>query len=317
MTASKILAVGAASFLLLAGGATAAHELSDNSSSPSAPRTTAAAPASRNNVSDDPSARNVYDHAKNAVAYVSSTLAQGQATGSGFVVASDGLVVTNDHVIDGASQITVRIGPDGAERQAQLVGVDASHDLALLKVDTGGSKLTTLPLADSGTVQVGDPTYAIGSPFGLASTLTTGIVSALHRDLQSPNGATISGVIQTDAAINPGNSGGPLLDANGQVIGVNSQIASGSQNGEGGNVGIGFAVPSNTVSDFLAAVKAGKDQPQAQSQDQQSQEQQQLQQQQQQQQEDPYGQDEQQQQDPYGQQVDPYDQAPADPYQGF
>src|SRR4051794_17414176 len=206
MTTSKILAVGVTSFLVLAGGATAAHELSrSGTSSASTPAPAASAPSTRN-ASDDPSARGVYDHAKNAVAYVSSQLPQGQATGSGFVVSSDGLVVTNDHVIDGAGQITVRIGPDGSERQAQLVGVDASHDLALLKVDTGGAKLSTLPLADSGTVQVGDPTYAIGSPFGLASTLTTGIVSALHRDLQSPNGATISGVIQTDAAINPGNS---------------------------------------------------------------------------------------------------------------
>jgi len=177
----------------------------------------------------------------------------------GFVVSGDGLVVTNHHVIEGASDVTVKIGTNGKQRAAQIVADDPSHDLALLKVDTGGASLQKLSLGDSSKVDVGDATYAIGNPFGLDHTFTTGVVSALHRDLQAPNGATITGGIQTDAAINPGNSGGPLLDSAGQVIGVNAQIATGSQTGEGANVGIGFAIPSSTVKQFLSDAKAGKE----------------------------------------------------------
>jgi putative serine protease PepD len=163
---------------------------------------------------------------------------------------------------------------------------------------------------------VGDPTYAIGNPFGLDHTLTTGIVSALQRNLQAPDGATISGAIQTDAALNPGNSGGALLNADGKVIGVNSQIQTGSSNGaEAGNVGIGFAIPSSTVKSFIAEAKAGKLKPQAQEQQQQTSPWDQSQGQDQQ---DPYGQSP-DQQDPYGQgqdQTDPYGQGQGqqDPY---
>ncbi len=194
------------------------------------------------------------------------------------------------------------------------MGDDSSNDLALLKVDTGGPKLPALSFGDSSSVKVGDATYAVGNPFGLDHTLTTGIVSALNRDLQAPSGATISGAIQTDAAINPGNSGGPLLDTAGRVIGVNSQIATGSQSGEGGSVGIGFAIPSSTVKQFVADAQAGKAQPdQAQQQsDPYGDQRQQV---------DPYGDGQQQQVDPYGdgqqQQVDPYgdgQQQQADPY---
>jgi putative serine protease PepD len=294
MSTSKILAGGAAAILAMGGGAAIAHNFLGT---PAPATAKAPATGSTRPVADSTTARQVYDNAKNSVTYVSSTLPQGQATGSGFVVSSDGLVVTNHHVIDGATQVTVKVGTDAKERSAQVVADDPSHDLALLKVDTGGEKLPTLSLGDSSTVQVGDSTYAIGNPFGLDHTFTTGIVSALGRDLQSPNGATISGAIQTDAAINPGNSGGPLLDSDGTVIGVNSQIATGNTSGgEGGSVGIGFAIPSNTVKQFLADAKAGKDQPDR------------SQQQDQQQQVDPYG----QQQDPYGQgqQADPN----ADPY---
>jgi putative serine protease PepD len=303
MSTSKILAGGAAAVLAIGGGAAIAHSLLQT---PAPATAQAPAAGSTRPVADQSTARRVYDDAKNSVTYVSSTLPQGQATGSGFVVSADGLVVTNHHVIDSATQVTVKVGTDGKERSAQVVADDPSHDLALLKVDTGSEKLPTLSLGDSSTVAVGDSTYAIGNPFGLDHTFTTGIVSALNRDLQSPNGATISGAIQTDAAINPGNSGGPLLDAGGKVIGVNSQIATGnSSGGEGGSVGIGFAIPSNTVRQFLADARAGKDQPDQSGQ------------QDQQQQVDPYGQDQQQVDpyaDPYGQdqqqQVDPY----ADPY---
>jgi S1-C subfamily serine protease len=178
---------------------------------------------------------------------------QGEATGSGFVVDKAGYILTNAHVIDGASQVTVSF-EDKKTENAKVVGKDTSTDLALLKVDAGSLNLKPLQLGDSGTVQVGDPTIAIGNPFALDRTLTTGVVSALQRQISAPNGFTISHVIQTDAAINPGNSGGPLLDAAGRVIGITSQIATGDS-GSGGNVGIGFAVPINTAKKVLPQLK--------------------------------------------------------------
>jgi putative serine protease PepD len=300
------LAGGAAVVLAVGGGAAIAHEFLDNPSSPVGSQTTASA----RTISANLDARQVYDASKNAVTYIVADTPEGQATGSGFVVSKDGLIVTNDHVVEGASQVQVKIGTSDSAQPATVVGADPSRDLALLKVDA--SNLPTLSLGDSSSVSVGDPTYAIGNPFGLDHTLTTGIVSALQRSLQAPDGAKISGAIQTDAALNPGNSGGPLIDADGQVIGVNSQIQTGSSNGaEGGNVGIGFAIPSNTVKSFIDQAKSGKLKPQEQ--------------QPQQQQNDPWGQDQSQgqQTDPYGQdqsqgqQTDPYGQGQgqqADPY---
>ncbi len=166
----------------------------------------------------------------------------GQAQGSGFVYDGQGHVVTNAHVIDGASTISVRFW-NGATYDAQVVGSDPSTDLAVLKVDAPSSVLHPLTLGDSTRLAVGDGVVAIGSPFGLEDTVTTGIVSALHRKINSPNNYPINDSIQTDAAINHGNSGGPLLNAQGQVIGVNAQIESDS----GGNDGVGFAIPSSTV----------------------------------------------------------------------
>jgi S1-C subfamily serine protease len=182
---------------------------------------------------------------------------QGEATGSGFVVDPQGYILTNAHVIDGASQVTVSF-EDKKTENAKVVGKDSSTDLALLKVNASGLNLKPLQLGDSSNVQVGDPTIAIGNPFALDRTLTTGVVSALQRQISAPNGFTISNVIQTDAAINPGNSGGPLLDAAGRVIGINSQIATGdgTSGGGGGNVGIGFAVPINTAKKVLPQLKS-------------------------------------------------------------
>jgi S1-C subfamily serine protease len=177
---------------------------------------------------------------------------QGLATGSGFVIDKSGYILTNAHVIEGASRVSVQF-EDNKTVEAKVEGKDTSTDIALLKVDKDGLDLKPLELGNSKGVQVGDPTIAIGNPFGLDRTLTTGVVSALQRKISAPNGYSISNVIQTDAAINPGNSGGPLLDATGRVIGINSQIATGGSGG--GNVGIGFAVPVNTAKQIVPQLK--------------------------------------------------------------
>jgi len=165
-----------------------------------------------------------------------------KAQGSGWVYDTNGHIVTNEHVVDGATAISVRFW-DGRTFSAKVVGTDASTDLAVIKVDAPSSELHPLSIGSSSAVQVGDGVVAIGSPFGLEETVTSGIVSALHRAITSPSRFTINDSIQTDAAINHGNSGGPLLNTQGQVIGVNAQIKSDS----GDNAGVGFAIPSNTV----------------------------------------------------------------------
>jgi S1-C subfamily serine protease len=177
-----------------------------------------------------------------------------QALGSGFVIDKAGHIVTNYHVIEGADQIEVSFSNQDTLR-ATLVGSDPSTDIAVLRVEASARGLTPLELGDSGSVRVGDPVVAIGNPFGLARTATAGIVSAVQeRTITAPNGYPIDHVIQTDAPINSGNSGGPLLNAQAQVIGVNSQIAPAS--GSTGNVGIGFAVPANTVKQVVAQLVA-------------------------------------------------------------
>jgi putative serine protease PepD len=164
------------------------------------------------------------------------------AEGSGFVYDTSGHVITNQHVVDGATSVRVTFW-NGATYSARVVGTDPSTDLAVLDVNAPSSVLYPLTLGDSSKVQVGDDVVAIGAPFGLAETVTAGIVSALHRQITSPNNFSIDDSIQTDAAINHGNSGGPLINAQGDVIGVNAQIESDS----GGSDGVGFAIPSNTV----------------------------------------------------------------------
>jgi S1-C subfamily serine protease len=208
----------------------------------------------------------IYDKDSNGVAYVTADKTQkvqspfglfpqqqqSEATGSGFVIDDSGHILTNNHVVSGASKVTVKIG-DGQTQDAKVVGSDPSSDVALLQVsNTDG--LHPLQLGNSSSVEVGDPVVAIGNPFGLDRTVTSGIVSALQREINAPNGFSISDVIQTDAAINPGNSGGPLLDSQGRVIGINSQIATGGSSGAGdtgGNLGIGFAVPVDTAKKVL------------------------------------------------------------------
>jgi S1-C subfamily serine protease len=177
---------------------------------------------------------------------------QGQASGSGIVIDDKGTILTNWHVVENAVKVTVSF-ENNQTVDAQVLGKNPSNDLALLHVSAEGIKLHPIPLGDSSKAQVGDPVLAIGNPFGFARTLTTGVVSALQRQITAPNGFTISNVIQTDAPINPGNSGGPLLNAAGEAIGINSQIESGS----GGSVGIGFAVPINTAKAQLPQLKKG------------------------------------------------------------
>ncbi|CAN5551612.1 trypsin-like peptidase domain-containing protein [soil metagenome] len=177
-----------------------------------------------------------------------------EGTGSGFFIDERGRVVTNQHVVEGANQVRVRLGAGQEPIPAKVLGSDPSTDIALLKVDPGDVKGGVKPLAlgNSGKLRVGEPTIAIGSPFGLEGSLTTGVVSALKRQVESPNGFAIDDVVQTDAAINPGNSGGPLLDARGRVIGINAQIAS---SGARANSGVGFAIPINTAKQVVPALE--------------------------------------------------------------
>src|ERR671911_1762882 len=204
------------------------------------PGATAGTPA----LTDGTSVREVYTRDGRGVVSVdvAATSEAGPAGGSGFVVDEAGHIVTNQHVVEGAEEISVRFA-DGVRREAEVVGQDPSTDVALIQVDAPREALKPLTLGDSNSVGVGEPVIAIGNPLNVGISVTTGIVSGLGRPIKAPNNYTINDAVQTDAAINPGNSGGPLLDSRGTVIGVNAQIASES----GGFEGVGFAVPINTV----------------------------------------------------------------------
>jgi len=210
----------------------------------------------------------IYRHDGQGVAFISSELKPeepselspfgeseggGVATGSGFLIDTEGHIVTNNHVVEGADKVEVKLGSSDKTYTAEVVGTDPATDVALLKVDAPTDSLHPLALGDSSKVEVGEPVVAIGNPFGLDRTVTAGIVSAIQRQIQAPNGFSISHVIQTDAAINPGNSGGPLIDSEGRVIGINSQIQTGG--GGNGNVGIGFAVPINTAREVVTQIE--------------------------------------------------------------
>ena len=227
----------------------------------------------QSNVAEGLTAADIYKRYAPGVVYIKSEIIEqtnnpfdfgfggaqkSEATGSGFVIDASGDILTNNHVIDGATRDSITVSfADRKTVKATVVGKDPSTDLALLKVDPEGLDMRPLPLGSSKDVQVGDPTIAIGNPFGLDRTLTTGVVSALQRQIQAPNGFAIKDVIQTDAAINPGNSGGPLIDSAGRVIGINSQIETGGSGSEG-NVGIGFAIPIDTAKQILNNLKSGE-----------------------------------------------------------
>ncbi len=255
----RVAALATVAILAVGGGAFAAGALlrNDDSSSKGIAR-----PAALPAVSSKPitpargQTRAGTIYAQDSPAVVSIRTSGG--SGTGFLVDGQGTLVTNDHVVDTSKSVEVKFGTEGRTLRGDVKGVDASSDLAVVHIDPSAVPAGVKPLqfADSSGVSVGDVAIAIGNPFGLDRTVTEGIVSSLGRTLTAPNGFQIDGVIQTDAAINPGNSGGPLLDDGGKVIGVNSQIAT---NGlSAGNVGIGFAVPSNTVRQVLPGLKLGK-----------------------------------------------------------
>jgi S1-C subfamily serine protease len=233
---------------------------------------TAAAPIAPSNVSQQSTGltpHQIYVKDAPGVAFITSTIVrqtespfsfgetqqqQGTATGSGFTINNDGTILTNYHVVENAVKVNVSF-EHGKTVEAKVIGKDPSNDLAVLRIPTEGITLHPLTLGNSSKAQVGDPVLAIGNPFGLDRTLTTGVVSALQRQITSPNGFQIDNVLQTDAPINPGNSGGPLLNSSGEVIGINSQIETGGSGG--GSVGIGFAVPINTAKGELTQLEKG------------------------------------------------------------
>ncbi len=207
------------------------------------------------------SATQIYQRDAKGVVSIKVLTSEGEDEGTGIVLNESGLILTNDHVVKGARSITIDAsGSSNTTRAATLVGEEANKDLALIHVDPSGLGLKALTLASSSSVQVGDTVYAIGTPYGLEETFTKGIVSALGREISAPDGSKITGAIQTDAALNPGNSGGPLLNEQGEVIGVNSQIASDAASVEGsqpGSTGVGFAIASDTVVSAVRAIEAG------------------------------------------------------------
>jgi putative serine protease PepD len=265
MPRNRIVAMVAAAAVIGGGAGAGIATLADGSSS--AKTTTITTAATGANVANtDLSVGQVAKDATKSVVEIDATSSDGNqsfpfgnggsqsAEGTGFVYDTKGDIVTNQHVISGASRVKVKFS-DGSTYSATVVGSDSATDIAVVHVNAPSSKLVPLTLADSSKVAVGDGVVAIGNPFGLDGTVTSGIVSAVGREISSPDDTPIAGAIQTDAAINHGNSGGPLLNLRGEVIGITSQI----QSEGGGTDGVGFAVPSNTVTSIATQlISSGK-----------------------------------------------------------
>jgi S1-C subfamily serine protease len=259
-TVTVTAALVAAAAIGAGGGAATYAALGKEDGGAVVRQVTVESPEPAASTSESLSASEIYEKTSKSVVEITSTAAtksdglgqgeqQAQGQGSGFVFDSDGYIVTNDHVVEGADGASVRFW-DGSTYDATIVGADPSTDLAVIKVDAPADMLVPLTVGDSTQLTVGEGVVALGSPFGLEGTITSGIVSALNRQMTSPNNFTINNSIQTDAAINHGNSGGPLLNGAGEVVGVNTQIKSES----GGSDGIGFAVPSSTVASIVPQI---------------------------------------------------------------
>jgi len=237
-------------------GALAATLVDHNSQATTAATTANSTSSTATSTQASSTAETVYKQVSPGVvtitAVVNSGRGAGQATGSGIVLDTNGNILTNAHVIAGAQQIQVTFS-DGRTVNATLVGSNTSADLAVIRVSVAASTLHPVTLGNSDSVQVGDSVYAIGSPFGLSGSLSQGIISNLKQSGRTSDGGNLSGLIQTDAAINPGNSGGPLVNAQGEVIGINTSIESPVD----GNVGVGFAIPINQVKQVLSSLEGG------------------------------------------------------------
>lgn len=243
--ATAFIAVGTMACLSNLGNAWQARETANVALAEDAPKGISEPSA----VSDEQNSIEVYRTLSPGVAFITSTsyeedyyggVQEGKGSGSGSVIDTQGHILTNYHVIEGAQKLSVSLGGD-KNYPATVVGGDADTDLAVIKIEPPATGLTVIQLSDSDKLSVGQKVLAIGNPFGLDRTLTTGVISGLQRPIRARNGRPIEGAIQTDASINPGNSGGPLLDKFGRMIGINSQILSPA----GGSVGVGFAIPVN------------------------------------------------------------------------
>jgi putative serine protease PepD len=253
------LVAGVVALALVGGagsGALTTKLLSHNTATPSASTTSTGSTTSTSSQTAT-SAEAVYKQVSPGVVTITTVVGgrfggSGQGTGSGIVLDAKGNILTNYHVVAGAQQITVKLS-DGKTYNATVVGTNAANDLAVIRISAPSSELHPVTLGNSDSVQIGDSVYAIGSPFGLSGSLTEGIVSNLHQSGSASGGSSLSNLIQTDAAINPGNSGGPLVNAQGEVIGINTSIESPVD----GNVGVGFAIPINQVKQLLSSLEGG------------------------------------------------------------
>ncbi|WP_344839277.1 S1C family serine protease [Actinocorallia longicatena] len=245
----KVAATAAAVALALGGGAAGAVGAVALTGSEGGIK----APVTVSGVSRTTSISDIAKAVQPGVVSISAESARESATGSGVVLRSDGTIVTNNHVIEGASQITVKFS-DGGSAPARVVGTSPGNDLAVIKAE-GVTGKTAVQVADSDSAVVGDTVVALGSPLGLDGSVTSGIVSAKNRTVAESEGATIKGAIQTDAAINPGNSGGALVDGTGALIGINTAIATTGE--ASGSIGVGFAIPSNTVKTVVSQILSG------------------------------------------------------------